>query len=326
MTNRPNPMTRRRALTAMALLPIALSAGCALTADPPPSDLRMLIPNTPGGGYDVTARTVARICENHELSGPIEKFNVVGGGGSVALARVMRESGNVSLLGMVGVGVVGAAHVDRSPWGLSDTTALARLVDEPEALIVRSSAPLQTVEQFVDRWHADPATLTVGVGSAVGGPDYVFALELARAVGLDTRDLHIVEYDGAGDLLTAAIDGSVDVAIAGAGEYIDQISAGSLRVLAASNPSGDTPTLIDSGIDLVFTNWRGFVAPPDIPDQVRADLIDMLARMRDTDDWHRATVEHGWIDSFLAGDRFSEFLAAEDVRMKSTLGELGVPR
>lgn len=319
-------MTRRRALTALALIPVALSVGCSLGQDTTPSDLRMLIPNTPGGGYDVTARTVARILENNDLSGPIEKFNVVGGGGSVALARLMRESANDRLLAMVGLGVVGAALVDGSPWGLSDTTALARLVDEPEALIVRSTSPFGSVGQFVDAWRANPSALTIGVGSAVGGPDYVFSMELARAVGVDAVKLDIVEYAGAGDLLAAALDGTVDVAFAGAGEYIDQVAAGSLRLLAVSNSSGDNPSLVESGIDLEFTNWRGFVAPPGISESTRVDLVDMLRNMHNTKAWRLAVVEHGWTDSFLAGEEFTEFLAAEDRRMTTALDELGVPR
>lgn len=76
----------------------------------------MLIPNTPGGGYDVTARTASRILEKHGLTGPIEKFNVIGGGGSVALARLVRETGNSALIGMVGMGVVGVAQVAEAPW------------------------------------------------------------------------------------------------------------------------------------------------------------------------------------------------------------------
>ena len=31
----------------------------------------------------------------------------------------------------------------------------------------------------------------------------------------------------------------------------------------------DAPTLKESGIDLVFTNWRGIVAPPGISDADR---------------------------------------------------------
>ncbi|WP_089247869.1 Bug family tripartite tricarboxylate transporter substrate binding protein [Rhodococcoides kyotonense] len=326
--NISSPMTRRRALTCLATLPVALSVGCA-SGSPGPQDqnLRMLIPNTPGGGYDVTARTASRILENFRLSGPIEKFNVIGGGGSVALARLMRETGNEHLLAMVGVGVVGVAQVDGAPWGLSDATALARLVDEPEALVVRSNSPLNSVGALVDRWRTDPASVTVGAGSAIGGPDHIFALETARAAGIDPSALDIVSFDGAGDLLTAVLDGSVDVGIAGAGEYVEQIAGGSLRILAVSGDSGlDAPTLVDSGIDLAFTNWRGFVAPPDIPESTRDNLIDMLRQMHDTDEWHEALTRHRWTDSFLTGTDFAEFLAAADVRMTETLTGLGITR
>lgn len=328
-------MTRRRALACLATLPMALSAGCSsLGTSSTPSNLRMLIPNTPGGGYDVTARTASRILENRGLTGPIEKFNVVGGGGSVALARLVREAGNGSLIGMVGVGVVGAARVADAPWGMSEVTALARLVDEPEALVVRSASPMASVDTLLDAWRRAPEQLTIGVGSAVGGPDHLFALELARAAEIDTAALNTVKFDGAGDLLAAVLNGTVDVGIAGAGEYTDQIEGGSLRILAVSNASGsqirgttaaaDAPTLVESGIALEFTNWRGFVSPPDISEADRDELIEALTRMHATDEWRAALASRGWTDSFLVGEEFSEFLAAEDLRMKSTLTELGV--
>lgn len=296
----------------------------------------MLIPNTPGGGYDVTARTASRILENHGLTGPIEKFNVVGGGGSVALARLVREAGNDHLIGMVGVGVVGVAQVADAPWGLSDATALARLVTEPEALVVRTGAPTTSLHALLDAWRRAPQQVTVGVGSAIGGPDHLFALQLARAADVDTDNLKTVTFDGAGDLLAAVLNGTVDVGVAGAGEYTDQIESGSLRILAVSNPAGAqsngssaasaAPTLAESGIALEFTNWRGFVAPPGISDSARTDLIQALTTMHDTDEWRAALSSRGWTDSFLVGEDFSEFLAAEDVRMSTTLAELGLSR
>ncbi|WP_068048947.1 MULTISPECIES: Bug family tripartite tricarboxylate transporter substrate binding protein [unclassified Rhodococcus (in: high G+C Gram-positive bacteria)] len=337
MTNPPSSMTRRRALACLATLPMAFSAGCTgFGRSTTPSDLRMLIPNTPGGGYDVTARTASRILEKHGLTGPIEKFNVIGGGGSVALARLVREAGNSALIGMVGVGVVGVAQVAEAPWGLSDATALARLVDEPEALVVRSGSPMPSLNGFLDAWRRGPQQVVVGVGSALGGPDHLFTVELARAADIDTEALNLVTFDGAGDLLAAVLDGTVDVGVAGAGEYIDQVDSGSLRILAVSKAPDarsrgvtaayDAPTLTESGIPLEFTNWRGFVAPPGISDSARNGLVDALTRMRDTDEWQAAMPLRGWTDSFLTGDDFSEFIAAEDIRARTTLAEFGITR
>nr|WP_296778420.1 tripartite tricarboxylate transporter substrate binding protein [Rhodococcus sp. (in: high G+C Gram-positive bacteria)] len=324
-------LTRRRALAAIGMLPAAVLAGCGFgRSTDRPEGLRLLIPNIPGGGYDHTARTMARILEQNDLTGPIERFNVVGGGGSVALARLMREAGNEKLLAMAGVGVVGAAQVNGSPWRLSDATALARVVDEPASIVVRADSPFATAGTLVAQWRSRPAAFAVGAGSAVGGPDYIFALEVARAAGLDTAALRVLAYDGAGDLLAALLDGSVDVAFAGSGEYLDRIDDGALRMLAVSRttsgPTQDVPTLTASGIDIEFTNWRGFFAPPGISEQARERLITALSTAHASPEWESALESHGWIDTFTAGDEFTDFLRAEDLRMTRTLTELGIAK
>ena len=98
----------RRPLTSL-LLAIALLlglSGCALIGGD--DRLRMMVPNSPGGGYDVTARTAVKITETTGITGPVQVFNLSGNGGTVALTRLMHETGNPDLLMMMGLGVIGA--------------------------------------------------------------------------------------------------------------------------------------------------------------------------------------------------------------------------
>ena len=78
----------------------------------------------------------------------------------------------------------------------------------------------------------------------------------------------------------------IDFATSGAGEFKDQIANGDIRVLATSGEQAvegvDAPTLKESGIDLVFTNWRGIVAPPGITDAEQDRLIAALEKMHET--------------------------------------------
>src|SRR5918994_4461479 len=74
--------------------------------------LRMMVPNSPGGGYDLTARTAVKIMQEDEITGRIEVFNVIGAGGTVAMARLINEKGNGDLMMMMGLGVVGAVYTN----------------------------------------------------------------------------------------------------------------------------------------------------------------------------------------------------------------------
>ena len=84
--------------------------------------LRMMVPNSPGGGYDLTARSGVKIMEDDDITGRIEVFNVIGAGGTVAMARLINERGNGDLMMMMGLGVVGATYTNGSKARASDAT------------------------------------------------------------------------------------------------------------------------------------------------------------------------------------------------------------
>ncbi|WP_163802046.1 Bug family tripartite tricarboxylate transporter substrate binding protein [Mycolicibacterium sediminis] len=305
--------------------------GCGVTRGDDPSSmhrLRMMVPNSPGGGYDLTARTAVKIMEDKDITGRIEVFNVIGAGGTVAMARLMNERGNGDLMMMMGLGVVGATYTNGSNARASDATPLARMVEEQEGILVPADSPFRTVQDLVTAWKADPAKVTVGGGSSPGGPDHLFPMETARAAGIDPRKVNYIAYDGGGDLLTALLGGKIAAGTSGLGEYVDQIEAGSVRVLAVSGEERvegvDAPTLREAGINLVFTNWRGVLAPPGISGESRAALVKVLEEMHATDEWKEALVKNGWSDAFATGEEFDQFLTDQDERVSSTLTELGL--
>ena len=106
----------------------------------------MMVPNSPGGGYDLTARTAVKIMEDDDITGRVEVFNVIGAGGTVAMARLMNEKGNNDLMMTMGLGVVGATYTNGSKIKASDATAIAKLIEDPGAIFVPADSPFKTVE------------------------------------------------------------------------------------------------------------------------------------------------------------------------------------
>ena len=290
--------------------------------------LRMMVPNSPGGGYDLTARTAVKIMEDDDLTGRVEVFNVIGAGGTVAMARLMNEKGNGDLMMMMGLGVVGATYTNGSSARASDATALAKMVEEQEGILVPADSPFKTVQDLVAAWKADPAKVTIGGGSSPGGPDHLFPMETARAAGVDPTKVNYVSYDGGGDLLTAMLGKKIAAGTTGLGEFVDQIEAGQVRVLAVSGAERvegvDAPTLTEAGIDLTFTNWRGILAPPGISEDAKTAMVKVLEELHGTDGWKEALVKNGWTDAFQTGAEFEQFLKDQDQRVSSTLTQLGL--
>ena len=153
-------------------------------------------------------------------------------------------------------------------------------------------------------------------------------MQLAGAVGIDATKVNFVSYDGGGELLAAVLGGQVAFGVTGPGETKDQIEAGEVRALAVTSAAPvqglDAPTLKEQGVDLEFTNWRGWVAPGELSGDDKQALIDLATRMHDSQQWKDALTQNGWTDAFMVGDEYTSFLKAEDQRVGDVLNQLGL--
>ena len=168
--------TRKRAILVIVVIAALLVTACGVTRGGEERGfhrLRMMVPNSPGGGYDLTARTAVKIMQDEDITGRIEVFNVIGAGGTVAMARLMNEKGNDDLMMTMGLGVVGATYTNGSKIKASDATALAKLIEDPGAVFVPADSPFKTIgglrrgvegrseqgddrRRFVTRWARPP--------------------------------------------------------------------------------------------------------------------------------------------------------------------------
>ncbi len=290
--------------------------------------LRFMVPNTPGGGYDITARTLAKNAEDAGLTHNIEVFNLPGAGGTVGLTRLVSEHGNGKLALSMGLGVVGAVHTNKSPSTLADTTPIARLTEEPDIVVVSKDSPYRTIADLLAAWKKDPARVPVGGGSSPGGPDHLAPMLMAQAAGIAPRTVNYVPFDGGGELLASILGDKVGFGVSGLGEYRDQIEAGELRLLAVTGPRRgpglDAPTLREAGLDTEFTNWRGVVAPPGLSPAERDKLTGLIRELHGTKQWQESMKKNGWDDALLIGEPFGDFLDEQNQRVATVLKELGL--
>ncbi|MGN6576221.1 MAG: Bug family tripartite tricarboxylate transporter substrate binding protein [Nocardioides sp.] len=321
-------MSRKAVLSALLGFLMVLASCSGLPSGSAEDQLRIMVPNAAGGGYDTTARTAAMVLEQEGITGRPEIFNLEGASGGAGLVRTVHERGNPNLMMMMGLGVVGALATDEAAAGFGDVTPVARLLSEPEVVMVRSESAHEDLGSLVDAWRAHPGRVVVGGGSLAGGPDHLATYLVAEAVGIDPQRVRYRRYDGGGPLLAALLTGEVDVAMSGVLENIDQVRAGAVRVLAVTGaepvPGVDAPTLREAGVPLEFANWRGLVAPPGLTTAQRRRLVSIVTKMHDSPSWQAAARANGWTDDFLTGPAFGSFLAAESRRVRGVLARLGV--
>jgi putative tricarboxylic transport membrane protein len=326
-----------RRLTVGAVAAGLVLTGCGTTAeggsasggeDGPISGLRLMVPNSPGSGYDTTGRAIAQVLEGAKLATGIEVFNLEGAGGTVGLQRLVNEDGNADMLMQMGLGVVGAQFSNQSEATLDQTTPIAKLIEEAEAIVVPANSPFQDLDDLVTAWKADPGNTPVGGASNPGGPDHLTPMLLAEEVGVTPSDVNYVAYDGGGELLAGILGGDIAFAATGIGEVSESAASGDVRILAVTSDEPvegvDAPTLGDEGVDLTFTNWRGIVAAPGITDDEKQRFIDAITEMHDSEEWQQTLEDQGWTDAFVTGDDFASFLGTESDRVESVLSGLGL--
>src|SRR5215212_4109182 len=274
--------------------------------------LEILVGTAPGGGFDQTARTAAKAMEDARLARNVEVQNLPGAGNTIALQRLVNEKGNGKVMQQMGLGLVGGVYTNKSKATIDQTTPVARLTEEPEIVIVHKDSPYQSFDQLLSAWKADPGKLAVGGGSSPGGPDHLAPMLIAKTAGIDPKKVNFVSYDGGGELLAAVLGNQVDFGVTGPGETKDQIEAGEIRALAVTSAAPveglDVKTLKDQGVDLEFTNWRGWVAPGELSDGDKQALIDLATKMHDSQEWKDALSQNGWTDAFMVGDEYGTFL------------------
>ena len=135
-----------------------------------------------------------------------------------------------------------------------------------------------------DGFKRDPGSIRWAGGSA-GSTDQLLVGELARVLGADPKKTKYVAHSGGGEANAAILSGSVDAGVSGLTEFVDQIEAGKMRLLAVSSPvdaeidGRKPPTIKDEGIDLELTNWRMMTAPPGLSDGERKRITGWVTKV-----------------------------------------------
>ncbi len=297
----------------------------------PDGPLTLIAPANPGGGWDQTARQIQQVWTTTGIPGvPVEVVNRGGAGGTIGLADlVTRHRGDPHNLMVFGQVMLGSIRTNASPVSLEQTAPLARLLNEYEVITVPADSPYDTLDALLDDFRRDPAAVSWAGGSA-GGIDHILAGLIARAAGVDPRRVNYIAYAGGGEAAAAVMGGHVSAGVSGVGEWKAHTESGRMRALAVSAPErvGDsgTPTLRESGLDVVLSNWRGIAAPPGTDDETREWLITALEGMRESEAWQRILRTNEWEDSFLPGAAFEAFLRDEVATVDATLRAIGLIR
>ena len=191
-----------------------LSLACATPAFAQ-TDLKIMAPAAPGGGWDQTARAMQQALIAEKLAKSVQVTNVSGAGGSVGLAQFVNSAkGDGNQLMVNGFVMVGALLMNKSPVTLDQVTPIARLTEETQVIVVPANSPIKDAKDLAAAVKEDIAKVTLAGGSA-GGVDHIMAALFAGATGADASKVNYIPFSGGGESLAAILGGKVTAGISG---------------------------------------------------------------------------------------------------------------
>lgn len=288
----------------------------------PERNITIVAPSGAGGGWDLTARSIAKIMSETKL---VEKAitveNRAGGGGAVFMAEyATKEAANDYMLMTKSPPILinNLKAEGNSPYGYKDTTPLAQLTKDYGAIVVKSDSPFTSLTELLDAIKADPTSITLAGGSAPGSMDHLVGVLPAYAYGIDPKQVKYVSYDGGGEAIAALLGNNADVIATDASAIGEYVKSGDVKVLAVSSTerlSGaleDVPTFKELGLDAEFTIWRGLFGPKDMSDEAFNYWSTKLDEMAKTEEWKKELERNGWQHEYRNAEEFVTFLQEQE--------------
>ncbi|MBI1355086.1 MAG: tripartite tricarboxylate transporter substrate binding protein [Acidobacteria bacterium] len=294
---------------ARALLPaLLLLAGCSTADGPYPSkEIRLIVQAAPGGTSDTVSRVMASLAEG-PLGVPVVCENKPGASGALAFAFTVRRPPDGYTIGHAPVEIATVRSLGFADVGPDDMALICMVSKTPPALVVRTDAPWQSLDELLDAARKDPGGLIFS-NSGTGSIWHFNTLLLEQRTGV--RFTHL-PYGGSSPALVSLLGGHVDAAIAGVGEVVAHVQSGKLRPLAVfdearSSVFPDTPTTHELGYEFGAPAWSGFFGPKGVPDDRVAKLAGAFKQAFDSEEWKELCLERGMTPVYLDRDAFRTF-------------------
>ena len=292
--------------------------------------LHFLIPGGAGGGWDATARGVGDALTRSGIVPRASYENMSGGDGSKAIAHLIESADRqTNTLMISSTPIVLKSLKDIFPQSYKDLTPVAAVIADYGAFVVKTDSKYMSWQQMIADFKLDPRNVLVAGGSVIGGMDHVVAAMAFKKSGVDPKSVRYIPYNAGAKAMVGLLSTETQLLSTGLSEALALAEQGEVRILAMTaanrvDHAPDVPTLAEQGVDITFTNWRGFFGAPGLSENRVREFQDLLLRMYDTKEWEDIRRQRGWTNLYISGDDFVEFLKDQEIEMARLLNELGI--
>jgi tripartite-type tricarboxylate transporter receptor subunit TctC len=252
-----------------------------------PETARVLIGFAPGGTIDLVGRRVAdKLAPAYAKAVIVE--NKTGAGGQIAAMAVKTaapDGANILLTPASPLGLHPYTYKKLSYDPFADFTPVSGAAQFDYALAVGPMVPasVKTVPEFLAWCKANPAQANFG-SAGTGSAAHFIGGALGKAGHADLRH---VAFRGSQPAILDMIGGQIAAVVGPTGEFMSNVQAGKVRLLATSGPrrgrfTPDVPTYVEQGFkDQGYVGWFGFYLPAkassDTVQRLNAAIVSALA-------------------------------------------------
>jgi len=308
-------------LAALALMFMAFAAGAQQFPSRP---ITILCWSAAGSPVDVYARTLAKLL-TAELGQNVVVDNRTGGSGIVMVNSLLRAPADGYTIGANTITLAALFSEPNVTFKPDDLQMVARSQVDPYGLIVHTSTPFKTIDEFVVYARRNPGSLNVGGPFAMSGHRVAWEVFSEMAKFRTTW----VPYQGGGPALTAIAGGHIDAAATNPGNVKPMIDAGKVRVIAVSSERRledfpNVPTYKERGWNLVRYQWRGVMAKTGTPKPVLDRLVAAVQKAQQTPEWKAYLRQVTQLDGFQGPEAFRAQLLEDMREMEVVKKKLGL--
>jgi tripartite-type tricarboxylate transporter receptor subunit TctC len=304
-----------------------VAAGAFAQQNYPTRTVRLVVPSSPGGGTDITARILAPKLAEY-LGQQVIVENRPGAGtmiGGEAVARAAPD-GYTLLMGISTLAINPAIYKKVPYDAIRDLAPISQAVALSNVLVTHPSLPPRTLREFIAFAKARPGQLNFASAGVGTSPHLSFELFLVMT-GL--KITHI-PYKGSGPGVVDLVAGHVPMMMPNMLSAQPHIKAGRLRALGVTGTrraSGaeDIPTIAEAGVPgYEAVQWYGVLAPAATPRDIINRLHSQVVRALQSEDVKKRLQADGADPVGSSPEQFAAFLRAETDKWARVVKAAGI--
>jgi len=276
---------------------------------------------------DRIAKTIGTALKAEELVKDYSAKNFTGNSGTLALSTFQAYKNRLATSFIGSLSLINGIITTKSTLKLSDSKAIAQLVQEYEAIAVPSGSKYTTIDQLVNDLKANPKSVTF-IGGVAGGVDHVFMAKFLNAIQVDPLAAKYLQQTSGFDVVTKTLSDKSYVALSTSGDFVAQVNAGKLRVLGIASPEKvkwlKAKTLKAQYIDVVYGNWYGIFLPPLYSEPQTNNFIHLLDVLHNSHIWLKTLEDNYWSEGYVGQKDFVAQIEAQTAEAKSIISLLGL--